>query len=197
MLSGRVTFNKTKSGYYVRATRVSQGSRGPPAMVAPATPPPQRRFSPPGAGVVAGGGGTVEQRSLQERTPRSMPPQLSRSQVSHRSRVTDNRQELGAGGGGAGAGAILGVDAALAASVHTVTPLHHRNISSGEQKLGMDLGRRSWSKATRRERSGCHRDSEYHRISVHTRPLGYPPSSSRGQFLPLEVKTPSGGQNSL
>ena len=39
MLGGRVWFNKTKSGYFIRATRVPQGSRGPPAMVAPALRP--------------------------------------------------------------------------------------------------------------------------------------------------------------
>ena len=39
MLGGRVRFNKTRSSYFVRATRVPQSSRGPPAMVAPVLHP--------------------------------------------------------------------------------------------------------------------------------------------------------------
>ena len=81
MLGGRVRFTKTKHGYFVRATRVPQGSRGPPAMVAPvlrpsphSTPSP-RRSRASGAGV---GSGTEEQRDQMEpkqtqRSPRQQP----------------------------------------------------------------------------------------------------------------------------
>ena len=34
MLRGRVRFDKERNGNYVQATRVTRGSRGPPAMVA-------------------------------------------------------------------------------------------------------------------------------------------------------------------
>ena len=69
MLGGRVRFNKMKHGYFVRATRVPQGSRGPPAMVAPvlrpsphSTPSPRRNRAS-GVGV---GSGMEEQRRCTE-----------------------------------------------------------------------------------------------------------------------------------
>ena len=47
MLGGRVRFNKTRNGYFVRATRVPQDSCGSPAMVAPVLrPSPQSTPSP-------------------------------------------------------------------------------------------------------------------------------------------------------
>ena len=43
MLGGRVRFSKDKNGNYIRATRVPEGSRGPPAMVAAVMLPGRQR----------------------------------------------------------------------------------------------------------------------------------------------------------